>query len=45
MQTAPPGKPNRWELRTCGRRGQITYRPAEADLAARLHTETQLGQA
>lgn len=38
-------KPNRWELRACGRRGHATYRPQEADLARRLSTETALGQA
>lgn len=44
-QTAPPTKPNRWELRACGRHGHITYRPIETDLAARLRTDTQLGPA
>lgn len=38
-------KPNRWELRACGRQGHATYRPHEADLAQRLQTDTALGQA
>ncbi|QNK83533.1 DUF2127 domain-containing protein [Nakamurella sp. PAMC28650] len=38
-------KPNRWELRACGRRGHATYRPQEADLAGRLRTDTAVGQA
>lgn len=41
----PAVKPNRWELRTCGRRGHATYRPDETALAARLHTDTALGPA
>ena len=32
-------------LRTCGRKGHATYRPDEADLAARLHAETAIGTA
>jgi hypothetical protein len=44
-QPVTPVKANRWELRTCGRRGHITYHPTEADLTARLHADTQLGQA
>ena len=38
-------KPNRWELRACGRRGHATYRPQEAGLAERLRTDTALGPA
>lgn len=41
----PPAKPNRWELRACGRRGHATYRPDETDLADRLRASTLLGQA
>ena len=40
-----PGRPDRWELRTCARRGHITYRPDEQSLAHRLHTQTVLGPA
>ena len=32
-------------LRTCGRKGHATYRPDEADLAARLQAETPIGTA
>ena len=31
------------ELRTCGRRGHLTYEPVEPDLAARLRGSTALG--
>lgn len=34
-----------WSLRSCGRHGHITYRPDETALAARLHTETPVGEA
>lgn len=34
-----------WNLRSCGRHGHVTYRPDEADLAERLHTETTAGTA
>ena len=34
-----------WSLRTCGRRGHITYAPDEAALRARLHVETPVGEA
>jgi uncharacterized membrane protein (DUF2068 family) len=34
-----------WNLRACGRRGHITYRPDERDLADRLTTDTALGEA
>ena len=53
-QTGPPdrdrlaasaGKPDRWELRSCGRHGHATYRPSEPDLAQRLSTDTTQGQA
>jgi hypothetical protein len=29
-----------WNLRTCGRRGHVTYAPTEDDLRAKLHTTT-----
>src|ERR1700712_5718735 len=38
-------KPDRWELRTCGRRGHVTYQPQESDLADRLQAATAVGQA
>jgi uncharacterized membrane protein (DUF2068 family) len=34
-----------WNLRQCGLRGHVTYRPDEADLAARLTTQTPSGEA
>ncbi|MFC5907651.1 DUF2127 domain-containing protein [Streptacidiphilus monticola] len=34
-----------WNRRTCARKGHITYRPTEPDLAARLHASTALGSA
>ncbi len=34
---------NRWELRTCARRGHITYAPDDAGLAERLSGTTGLG--
>jgi uncharacterized membrane protein (DUF2068 family) len=34
-----------WSLRTCGRRGHITYAPTEADLRERLHVDTPVGEA
>jgi uncharacterized membrane protein (DUF2068 family) len=34
-----------WNLRTCGRRGHITYAPDEPDLRARLLASTPLGEA
>ncbi|TMM32701.1 MAG: DUF2127 domain-containing protein [Actinobacteria bacterium] len=34
-----------WNLRTCGRRGHITYAPDEEQLRARLHARTPLGEA
>jgi uncharacterized membrane protein (DUF2068 family) len=33
------------ELRACGRRGHVTYRPTEPELAARLRSQTALGEA
>ena len=33
------------ELRACGKYGHVTYRPTEAELAARLRTQTSLGEA
>ncbi|MCK9894937.1 DUF2127 domain-containing protein [Frankia sp. AgB32] len=32
-----------WELRACSRKGHVTYRPDEADLAARLTAATPAG--
>jgi uncharacterized membrane protein (DUF2068 family) len=32
-----------WSLRACGRRGHLTYRPTETDLADRLTAETAVG--
>jgi uncharacterized membrane protein (DUF2068 family) len=34
-----------WNLRTCGRRGHVTYAPDEPALAARLRVETAQGEA
>ena len=34
-----------WSLRTCGRRGHITYAPTEPALRERLHVETPVGEA
>lgn len=34
-----------WNLRTCGRRGHVTYAPDETALAARLRVETAQGEA
>lgn len=34
-----------WNLRSCGRHGHVTYRPDEAELAARLRTDTAVGEA
>jgi uncharacterized membrane protein (DUF2068 family) len=34
-----------WNLRTCGRRGHVTYAPTEPGLRARLHTGTAVGEA
>jgi uncharacterized membrane protein (DUF2068 family) len=33
------------ELRACGRRGHVTYRPTDGALAGQLRTETALGEA
>ena len=33
------------ELKACGRRGHVTYRPEESELAARLRSSTALGEA
>ncbi|WP_163509486.1 DUF2127 domain-containing protein [Fodinicola acaciae] len=33
-----------WSLRACGRRGHLTYRPTETDLADRLTAQTAVGQ-
>ncbi len=38
-------KPNRWELRACGRHGHATYRPDEKDLADRLRISGPAGEA
>jgi uncharacterized membrane protein (DUF2068 family) len=32
-----------WNLRTCGRRGHVTYAPSEPQLRDRLHGQTPLG--
>lgn len=32
-----------WNLRTCARKGHVTYRPAEEEYATRLHSVTPLG--
>lgn len=34
-----------WNLRSCGRRGHVTYAPNEPELRAHLHAETPLGTA
>ncbi len=34
-----------WDLRACGRRGHVTYRPDETDLAERLSVPTAIGEA
>jgi uncharacterized membrane protein (DUF2068 family) len=34
-----------WNLRTCGRRGHVTYAPDEPDLRERLHAQTPVGEA
>lgn len=34
-----------WNLRACGRRGHVTYRPDEHELAERLRAETASGEA
>ena len=35
---------NRWELRTCARRGHLTYQPDDTALAERLSGKTGLGE-
>ena len=34
-----------WSLRTCGRKGHVTYAPAEPNLRDRLHVTTPAGEA
>jgi uncharacterized membrane protein (DUF2068 family) len=34
-----------WNLRTCARRGHLTYAPVEDSLRSRLHAQTALGEA
>ncbi len=34
-----------WNLRTCGRRGHVTYAPTEPRLREQLHAQTPLGEA
>src|SRR6185436_17098193 len=34
-----------WNLRTCGRRGHVTYAPNEEQLRGRLRTQTPVGEA
>jgi uncharacterized membrane protein (DUF2068 family) len=38
-------EPVDWNLRACGRRGHVTYAPSEAELRARLHASTPVGEA
>jgi uncharacterized membrane protein (DUF2068 family) len=33
-----------WNLRTCGRRGHVTYAPTEPELREHLHAQTALGE-
>jgi uncharacterized membrane protein (DUF2068 family) len=33
-----------WNLRTCGRRGHVTYEPTEPELREHLHAQTALGE-
>jgi uncharacterized membrane protein (DUF2068 family) len=42
---SPTLHPVDWSLRTCGRRGHITYAPDEVDLRERLHVQTPAGEA
>lgn len=44
-QPAAVSHTNRWELRTCGRRGHATYQPDETAVADRLRAETAAGPA
>src|SRR5581483_11074367 len=34
-----------WNLRSCGRKGHVTYAPDEPDLRIRLQAQTPLGEA
>jgi uncharacterized membrane protein (DUF2068 family) len=34
-----------WNLRSCGRRGHVTYAPSEPELRERLHAQTPVGEA
>jgi uncharacterized membrane protein (DUF2068 family) len=34
-----------WNLRSCGRKGHVTYAPTEPELRARLHATTPVGEA
>jgi uncharacterized membrane protein (DUF2068 family) len=34
-----------WNLRSCGRKGHVTYAPTEEELRSRLHAQTPLGEA
>ncbi len=34
-----------WNLRSCGRKGHVTYAPTEDDLRQKLHAHTPVGQA
>ncbi|NUT37902.1 MAG: DUF2127 domain-containing protein [Hamadaea sp.] len=34
-----------WNLRACGRKGHVTYAPAEPELSAKLQAETPIGRA
>lgn len=44
-QTRRAAAERRWELRSCGRHGHLTYEPDEPDLAARLRAHSTQGQA
>jgi hypothetical protein len=41
---SPDHRRNRWELRTCARRGHVTYAPDDAALAQQLSGTTGLGE-
>jgi len=44
-QTRRAATERRWELRSCGRHGHLTYAPDEPDLAGRLRVESAQGEA
>ena len=41
----PPFAEFSWDLRSCGRRGHVTYRPDEGALAEHLSVQTAIGEA